>query len=109
VLSLKGLVTKGTPFWLHRLYYRRISTVDPFRTHLRLWMAPHRLRRWAADASFSTRYLAFYESPAQVSLRRRLRLTGRAWSRANAAARVLSAGRVDLEATDFMLVLELVP
>ena len=105
VLSLKGLVTKGTPFWLHRLYYRRISTIDPFRTHLRLAMAPDRIRRWAAASSLATEYLAFYESPLQAGLRRRLGLTGRTWSRATAAARFCSGGRVDLEATDFMLVL----
>jgi SAM-dependent methyltransferase len=106
VLSLKGLLTKGTPFWLHRLYYRQISTIDPFRTHLRLWMAPDRIRCWAAQSSLVTRYIAFYESPLQANMRQKLRLDGKAWARATAAARYCSAGKVDLAATDFMLVLQ---
>jgi SAM-dependent methyltransferase len=105
VLSLKGLVTKATPFWLHRMLYRRISTIHPFRTHLRFWMAPDRIRAWASQVALDTQYLAVYESPLQTTLRRKLNLTGTPWSTLKSLARFCSRGRIDLEATDFMLVL----
>lgn len=105
ILSLKGLVTKVTPFWLHRLAYRDASSVHPFRTYLRFSMAPARLRAWAERESLATMCYAVYESPMQIRLRHRVRLTGRRWSGLNAAARALSRGAVDLEGTDFVLVL----
>jgi 2-polyprenyl-3-methyl-5-hydroxy-6-metoxy-1,4-benzoquinol methylase len=46
VLSLKGLVTKATPMWLHRWAYRNIFhfiTSRPFRTYLRLSLSPRRI------------------------------------------------------------------
>jgi 2-polyprenyl-3-methyl-5-hydroxy-6-metoxy-1,4-benzoquinol methylase len=105
VLSLKGLVTKATPFWLHRMLYRRISTIHPFRTHLRFAMAPSRIRAWGTQAALDTQYFAVYESPLQTSVRLKVKLTGAPWSALKVLARLCSRGRVDLEATDFILVL----
>ncbi len=105
VLSLKGLVTKATPFWLHRALYRQISTLRPFRTYLRFCMAPSRIRAWASHASLATQYVAFYESPLQINLRHRVKLTGKAWSGLTAIVSFFSLGMIGIEATDFVLVL----
>ena len=50
-LSLKGLITKATPFgfhgWFYRHVYRRPHAIFP--TTMKMCIAPHRLRRQLAD------------------------------------------------------------
>jgi len=50
-LSVKGLVTKFTPFWFHHLFYRHVyrRPYSIFPTTMRLCIAPHRLREFFAD------------------------------------------------------------
>lgn len=46
VLSLKGLITKYTPLWLHRWVYKHVfhfTNTTPFRTYLRLSLLPRRV------------------------------------------------------------------
>jgi len=44
--SLRGLITKFTPFWFHKLAYQLVyrRTIPPFATTLKLSVAPVRLR-----------------------------------------------------------------
>jgi SAM-dependent methyltransferase len=104
-LSLKGLVTWLTPYWVHRLAYRG-SSERPFKTYRRLTTSPVLLARWARNEAMQTEYFATYESPMQVELRRRLLIDGRLWRSIRATTRRLSGQLIDLPATDFMLVVK---
>ncbi len=105
LLSLKGLVTRITPYWFHRAYYRRTHKLEPFRTYLRLATSPDSLGRWAPRHSLSTEYFALYESDMQLELRQRARLRGRLWTVTSNALVTLTGGRFNPSATDFVLVL----
>lgn len=106
VLSFKGLVTWLTPFWAHRLWYRlHRSSRRPFRTYRRVATQPMVIQSWAREHFQATEYSVAYEDPMQQQFRQRLGLEGRIWSAAVRSVYKLSAGLVDLTATDFMLVL----
>jgi SAM-dependent methyltransferase len=106
LLSLKGLATRFTPHWVHRLYYRMGgSGLEPFRTYMRLVTTPGKLAEWADGRGLATEYAVVFESPLQERARRRIHLTRRRWDALQAVVRAATRGRVDLVATDFMLVL----
>lgn len=105
LFSLKGLATRFTPHWVHRLYYRMGgSGLEPFRTYMRQAATPRKLTEWARDRGLPSEYAVVFESPLQVRGRERIHLTGRWWHALERVARAVTAGRVDLAATDFMLV-----
>jgi SAM-dependent methyltransferase len=106
LLSLKGLATRFTPHWVHRLYYRMGgSGLEPFRTYMRPAASPAKLTESACGAGLVTEYAVVFESPLQARARERIHLTGRGWRALQAIVRASTGGRVDLAATDFMLVL----
>lgn len=113
LLSGKGLLTKFTPHWFHVWVYRRLlgypdagkEGCTPFRTFLRWSITPHRLLAYARRHGLSVAYMATYEADRQTALRARLRLTGRTWRTMTAALRCVSRARLDLESTEFILVL----
>jgi hypothetical protein len=103
VLSIKGAATKLTPYWLHRLYYRRNQPhLAPFRTYLRVATSPKLMARWADRRGLTVAYAGTYESGMQVALRRRLRWTGATWSIFERIARALTMGFFEPAATDFV-------
>lgn len=104
-MSLKGLATWVTPYWVHRLAYRG-SSRPPFKTYRRLTTSPLLLTRWARNEAMQTEFFATYESPMQLELRRRLLLDGRLWRSIRATTRRLSGQLLDPAATDFMLVVK---
>ena len=77
VLSVKGQLTKWTPHWFHVWAYRHIfgrklsGTEDygPFKTFLKLSIAPTALRRFALERQFSEVFCRLYESTVQQSIR----------------------------------------
>jgi 2-polyprenyl-3-methyl-5-hydroxy-6-metoxy-1,4-benzoquinol methylase len=108
VLSLKGLVTKYTPHWFHRWIYRRFMpfmTYDPFRTYLRLSIAPRSVTEWAARSGFTILYSARYEAFLQSRIRERLRVHGKWWAAIRQVTSWLSLGKIEAETTDYVLVL----
>lgn len=54
VLSLKGIVTKVTPYSFHRWVYKYVyrSDLKPYPTVLRLALRPSAVRRWAEARGF---------------------------------------------------------
>jgi len=75
--SLKGLVTKLTPFFVHVWFYRLtgdhrpLDEFDQFPTYLRTSMVPTRVLRRGQERGFSVVYFRLYEGPVQTDLRRR--------------------------------------
>ncbi|MCT7368212.1 class I SAM-dependent methyltransferase [Mycolicibacterium llatzerense] len=110
--SLKGLLTKFTPFFVHALFYRyvvgdkrRSDEWDQFPTFFRACIAPAKLRGWAAEHGLEVAYDEVYEGPVQTGLRARNRLLDRSFAALGAVSRVLSRGRLDLGLSDCVLVL----
>lgn len=107
-LSLKGLSTWLTPYWFHRLGYHLLARGEyerPFKTYRRFSATPTGILAWASRSSLRLEHGASYESWLQRGFRERLRLTGRRWSNLRVLALRLTSGRVDLGATDFVMLL----
>lgn len=108
--SLKGLVTKLTPYFVHVWFYRLmgdrrpIDAFDQFPTYLRPSMAPTPVRRHGDEKGLSVVYFRLYEGPVQAELRGRSRLADRFFGVLGVASRALSLGRLDMNLSDCMLV-----
>jgi SAM-dependent methyltransferase len=108
VLSLKGLVTKFTPYRFHAWVYRRylpFSSQDAFPTVLNFTIAPSSLKRWAAKRGLEVVYIQKFEAFVQTRIRERLRLTGWRWRTVRNVLRLVSLGAVEPDATDYLIVL----
>lgn len=111
--SLKGLITKLTPFKFHEWFYRRImndrsraETFGQFPTYLRLDIAPIRLRKNAAKLyGLKTEYFLAYEGPVQEAMRARHWWSNIGFALLSNASRVVTAGRFDLKDSDCHLLL----
>nr|WP_238391732.1 MULTISPECIES: methyltransferase domain-containing protein [unclassified Mycolicibacterium] len=110
--SLKGLLTKFTPYFVHALFYRYIvgdkrssDEWDQFPTFFRAGIAPARLRAWAAQHDLEVAYDEIYEGPVQTALRSRGLLLDKSFAALGMVSRVLSLGRLDLGLSDCVLVL----
>ena len=116
-LSVKALVTKFTPHSFHVWVYRRLTgneavgTGDtaPFRTFLRFSLRRSAIERFASEQGFVVDYVRSVEWEVQRRLREQAHLVGRLWSVFKFAVRVVSAGRVDAERTDLVIVLRKLP
>jgi SAM-dependent methyltransferase len=111
--SVKGLVTKVTPFRFHVWVRRRLlgrahagtPGHGPFPTFLRFSVAPGPLRRLAASHGLEVRYFGMFEDPKQAALRQKFRLTGMAWTWAQRLTRALSGGWLETARTECLVVL----
>jgi SAM-dependent methyltransferase len=109
--SLKGLVTKFTPFAFHEWFYRRVLGSKAlksrqFPTFLRRAIAPGPLRQFAATYGLDVVYDVLYEGAAQIQLRRRHRLASTALNVLGVVSRAASLRRADLNLTDYVLILQ---
>lgn len=68
VYSLKGMITKFTPYWFHKWVYKYIfkSQRIPFQTYLRSSMSPHFLRYYFSNHKFE--YVAYLNFKLRGSL-----------------------------------------
>lgn len=113
ILSLKGLVTRFTPWWFHVWVYRRVlgdqsagtDTSDQFPTAMRFSLRPAALRRLAARHGLGVQALHLYEGPVPQHLRRRHRLADWLLGAAGVGSRLLSAGRYDTTHSDMVVIL----
>ncbi len=108
--SIKGLVTKFTPFAIHRLFYtlmgdRRSGTAefDQFPTIMKPSVAPRRLLGAANERGARTLFFHLYEGPVQEDLRSRLWLANSAFGLVGLLSRAITFGRYDLNHTDALL------
>lgn len=112
-LSLKGLVTKLTPYRAHVFVYRVVfgnpsaGTDDrgPFHTFMRFAIASRSIVRAARQHGLTVLYQARYESPMQKEVRRKYPPVDLVWRTGALLLRTLSAGRVEPGVTDVVLVL----
>lgn len=113
ILSLKGLVTRFTPWWFHVWVYRRVlgdasagtDASDQFPTAFPFLLRPSALQRLAAAHGLRTKALLLYEGPVPRHLRRRHRSADLVLSAAGLASRLVSAGRYDANHSDMIVVL----
>ena len=95
LLSFKGLVTKFTPYWFHKLFYRIMKYKSrPFPTYLRLAILPKNVVQLAKDHDFSLAYLKLEEGDQLIRVKRRFWFMSWLFSGADSAMRVISLGRL---------------
>ena len=112
LLSLKGLVTKCTPWQVHVWFYRYVigdrrdpSQWDQFPTYLRRDVAPSRLMRHAGSLGLETIWCCRYEGPVQRHLRGKHPMADRAFAVARAVGTTLTLNAWDPTLSDCLLVL----
>lgn len=113
VLSLKGVITRATPWWVHVWVYRRVlgdatagtARSDQFPTTMRLVLRPAGLRRLARALGLDILLLQAYEGPVPRHFRRRHPLGGLLLGAVGALSRAVSLGRYDATASDLVVVL----
>jgi SAM-dependent methyltransferase len=113
VMSIKGLITKYTPFRFHVWFRRNMLGVKnagtpghgPFPTFLPFSISPDGMRTLANRNGLSITYLGMFEDNQQVRMRKKFHVTGKAWSLVQRATRLLTAGRVESAKTECVIVL----
>lgn len=112
--SLKGLVTWLLPHLMHVWFYRyligdkRAGTEDfgPFKTYLKSSMWPENICRMARDNGFTIEMFDEYEGPVPRHLRSKNKIYDIAFSLIGFVSRVLTLGKIDLNNSDYMLILK---
>ncbi len=117
VLSGKGLVTKLSPHWFHVFVYKHVFGYEnpgvddrpPFRTFLRLSIAPKALRRFAERRGMAVEMCGTYEADKQQLVRSKVKLGGGLWRLLRGLIRIATLGYVDPEATELIFVMRKSP
>jgi SAM-dependent methyltransferase len=112
--SIKGLVTRFTPYAFHLWVYRRFFDPEatdeagegPYRTYMKAGGGASAVLRTAKEQGLTNIYTAWVESPMQVALRERFHVTGRIWDFIRYLTHILSGGRVHAAATDYVSIFE---
>lgn len=92
--SIKGIVTRFTPFWFHELFYRYMRhTSRHFPTYLRREILPHRMISFARENGLAAAFCRLSEGGVSKKLRDRSAPINLVFSTLDRAARVLSFGK----------------
>jgi SAM-dependent methyltransferase len=113
-LSIKGLVTRFSPYvfhlWVYRRFFNREATDEPgagpYRTYMKTAGGAPAVLRAAEDVGLRNVYTGWVESPMQAALRERFHMTGRIWDFMGQLTHVLSFGRMQADATDYVCIFE---
>lgn len=96
LLSFKGLVTKLSPFWFHKAFYRLMKyTSRNFPTYLRVAILPNRVLKLAEANGFSVIYRAMGEGGLTRRVRKRFWFLNIIFLSINAVWKLLTFGRYD--------------
>lgn len=110
VFSIKGLVTRFTPFWFHGWVWRHVLDappgIEPFPTVMSPSISPRRLRAFARGHGLAVEFLSEYEGWEQKKLRSRFRLTGKTFQAIQFLVSALSFGKVSVAVTDVVVVMQ---
>lgn len=94
LMSFKGLVTKFTPTWFHRMFYRLMRyKFRPFKTYLRWDILPANVLRLADNNGFVPELFDLEEGRVQKRLRTRFWPAGALFYLVQFCIRALSLGR----------------
>ncbi len=111
--SLKGMITKLTPFSVHRAFYRHVigdrrpaMEFDQFPTFLRLASAPHRVARFAVSRGFDVRFFRLYQGPVQTWMRRQSRWADLGFGFLGAISTFVSVGTFNVNHSDCLILLQ---
>lgn len=112
--SIKGLITKLTPYRFHLWVYRHYVDPEasdapgegPYRTFMKRGGGLRAVREAAEQLGLTVAYQATIESPLQAALRKRYRIEGALWTGARLLTRILSLGLLDADATEYLVILE---
>ena len=92
--SFKGLATKFTPFWFHKLSYKFMRYKStPFRTYLRFAVLPGQVIKFARANGFSVIYSKLLEGGMTKRVRERFWVLKAGFATMNLAARAATLGR----------------
>lgn len=113
VMSLKGLITKYTPFRFHVWFRRNMLGIKkagtpghgPFPTYLPYSIAPNGIRDLAQRHGLTVAYLGMFEDNQQVRMRKKFHVTGAVWGFVQRATKLLTGGRLESEQTECVVVL----
>jgi SAM-dependent methyltransferase len=113
-LSVKGLATKWTPFWIHvwvtrHLIGRKLAGTEgnpPYPTFMRWSAAPNTLIRFAAKRGFTPVFVSLFEDNKQWQIRHKLRITGARWRFIQRAVERLTLGSIETDRAQCALLLE---
>ena len=93
--SIKGLVTKLTPFWFHEMFYRYMKySSRHFPTYLRLAILPRRVAQFATENCFSVEFNKLIEGAVTKTVRRRFRSIDLAFAALDSLTRLMSLGKL---------------
>jgi SAM-dependent methyltransferase len=114
LLSLKGLVTKLTPHfihvWFYRTFYRRPDAgrddQSPFKTYLKWSVRPLALRRFSEDQGLDLVYEEYWEAPIQYKIRQSNPLLRLVWTPMGGLLKLFSFGSVTISKTEYLLVIK---
>jgi 2-polyprenyl-3-methyl-5-hydroxy-6-metoxy-1,4-benzoquinol methylase len=109
VFSIKGLITKYTPFWFHKWLYRSFFGVKGFK-HFQAFMkfsiSPISLRRFAAKNGLSVEYSCLYTPPETGEIIEKIKFINTGWWLTRQACKTLSFGRLDVGLTEYIILLK---
>lgn len=104
-VSLKGLITKFTPYSFHHWVYRRIYkyTADPFPTYLRMSISPKALIKFANDNKLNIKWTEFGVGWLE-KLRNQSLVIYSIYIILGLISKALSFGTIKIRETDFIIV-----
>ena len=108
LFSIKGIVTKLTPLWFHRLFYKRIMQYDfrPFPTYLRLEMRHKQVVRWFQSNGAVVKFEKLLEGRVSRQFRARHKVIGLLFCVLDLSVRCMSFGRLTPLSDSCILILQ---
>ena len=111
--SMKGMLTKYTPFWFHVWVRRHLfgekeaGTEDfgPFPTFLRFSVTPSAIKRFARERGMAIEYFCIYESQMHRVFKERHRTLGIIWSILSLVVQTLTLNGISANLTDYVIML----
>jgi len=95
LLSIKGIVTKITPFWFHKLFYHLMKySSHHFPTYFRIAILPKNVMRFAEENGFSVELCKLAEGGVSKRVRNRFWFMDMAFSAVDSFIRRVSFGKL---------------
>lgn len=112
-LSVKGIMTKFTPYWFHAwIYYKFFNAKSnennstPFKTYMRLSIAPKSLLKTANKCGFKIVYTKMYESSMQRQILKKSWILVASFKIIGVILKTISFKNIEYKNTDLIMVLK---